>query len=45
MEAVVEAGKRGRHEKKSYYGYFGNGTWEIADREERYRYRMWVWGT
>ena len=43
MEAVVEAGKRGRHEKKSFYGYFGNGTRAIVDAAQRDRYRMRAW--
>ena len=44
MEAVVEAGKRGRHEEKASYRCCGDGTREIADREGRYRRRTRVWG-
>lgn len=28
MEAVVEVGKKGQHEKKAFYGRVGNGTRE-----------------
>ena len=42
---MVEVDKKGQHKKKTaFYGRFGNGTREIADPEERDRYRPQVWG-
>jgi hypothetical protein len=44
VEAMIETGKKGQYEKRTaFYGRFGNGAREIADPEERDRYRMQVW--
>ena len=42
---VVEVNGKGQHRKKrAFYGRFGNGTREIADPDERDRYRLRIWG-
>ena len=43
-ELVGGDGKDQHRKKTALYGRFGNGTREIAEPEERDRYRMQVWG-
>lgn len=42
---VVEADKKGQHEKKAFYGYLVNGRREITYPRERVRCQVQVWGT